>query len=272
MHVGIALWAMDQFATTGKDVLLEACVDSVAGARAAARAGAGRLELCDDLLEGGTTPSAGMIAAVREAVSIPLFVIVRPRGGDFVHDADEVDVMRRDVATARMLGADGVVIGSLTADGEIDHDAMARLIEVAHPLGVTCHRAFDAVRDQERALERLVALGVQRVLTSGAAPSASEGVARIRALVAQAAGRIHVMAGGGVTPANAGTIVRETGVRELHARAAVASPGRARWQAAELAIVKPPPPGGMRWATDEGVLRAILAEASAAARRPGGGA
>ena len=256
---------MAQSATFAGEVVLEACVDSVAGARAAAQAGAGRLELCDGLLEGGTTPSAGMIVAVREAVSIPVFAIVRPRGGDFVHDADELDVMRRDVAMARMLGADGVVIGSLTADGEIDRETTARLVEIARPLGVTFHRAFDAVRDQDAALEGLVALGVDRVLTSGAAPTAADGAPRIRELVARAAGRIRIMAGGGVSPANAAAIVRETGVRELHARAATALPGHSRWQSAELAIIKPPPPGGMRWGTDAGMLRAILAEARSAA-------
>src|SRR5690606_35596625 len=139
------------------------------------------------------TPSAGTIALARERLRIPLFVLVRPRGGDFLYDADEVDVMRRDIEVARSLGADGVVIGALTPDGRVDEQATRALIAAARPMRVTFHRAFDAVRDPREALETLVALGADRVLTAGGAPSALEGADALRRLVAQAAGRLVVL-------------------------------------------------------------------------------
>jgi copper homeostasis protein len=197
-------------------VLVEACVDSVASALAAERGGAGRVELCDNLFDGGTTPSAGMIAAVKAAVHIPVFVIVRPRGGGFVYEPDEFGVMRLDIEAARMLGADGVVLGALR-DGAIDGEQLEPLVAAAE-LPVTFHRAFDLVHDQERALETLIHLGVQRVLTSGGAPTALEGVERIAALSRRAAGQIAVMAGGGVREETVQEIVHRSGVSEVHVR------------------------------------------------------
>src|SRR5688572_33311307 len=141
-------------------VLVEACVDSVASALAAERGGAGRLELCDNLFDGGTTPSAGMIAAVRAAVRIPVFVIVRPRGGEFVYTQEEIGVMRLDVEAARMLGADGVVIGALTRETRVDVEQLGPLIDAAAKLPVTFHRAFDLAQNHEQALESLIHLGV----------------------------------------------------------------------------------------------------------------
>jgi copper homeostasis protein len=218
-------------------ILIEACVDSVASAAAAERGGAARIELCDALFDGGTTPSAGMIAAVKERVRIPVFVIVRPRGGGFVYADDEVDVMRRDVAAARRLGADGVVIGALGADARIDVRTTRSLVDAAGGLPVTFHRAFDLValadRDRDAALEALVEAGVARVLTSGGAPTAIEGADAIAALVARAAGRLTVLAGGGVREAHVAELVRRSGVREVHvrgtrlARTAMASPNGA---------------------------------------------
>jgi copper homeostasis protein len=197
-------------------VLVEACVDSVASALAAERGGAGRLELCDNLFDGGTTPSAGMIAAVKAAVRIPVFVIVRPRGGGFVYEPDELGVMRLDIEAARMLGADGIVVGALR-DGTIDRGHLEPLIAAAR-LPVTFHRAFDLVHDQERALETLIQLGVQRVLTSGGAATALEGVERIAALTRRAAGQIAIMAGGGVREETVQEIVHRSGVGEVHVR------------------------------------------------------
>jgi len=199
-------------------VLVEACVDTVASAIAAETGGAGRLELCDDLVEGGTTPSIGTISLVRERVTIPLFVIVRPRGGDFLYDADDLTVMRRDIDAARAAGADGVVIGALTADGRVDAELTRRLIESARPMAVTFHRAFDVVRDQDEALDTLLALGVDRVLTSGGAPTAIEGIPRLRQLVARAGDALAILAGGRIDASNAARIVAETGARELHVR------------------------------------------------------
>ncbi|HJQ21828.1 MAG TPA: copper homeostasis protein CutC [Gemmatimonadaceae bacterium] len=199
-------------------VLVEACVDSVVSAVAAERGGATRLELCASLADGGTTPSAGMLAAVKAAVRIPVFVIARPRGGAFVHSAEEIGVMRLDIEAARMLGADGVAAGVLTPNGRIDAEQLHALVAAAGNLPVTFHRAFDLVRDRDRALDTLIELGVKRVLTSGGAGTALEGVAGIATLVKRAAGRIEVMAGGGVREEHVQELVHRTGVREVHVR------------------------------------------------------
>lgn len=202
----------------GGSVLVEACVDSVESALAAERGGAGRLELCDALFDGGTTPSAGMIAACRERVAIPIFPIIRPRGGGFVYSEAEFDVMRRDIVAARALGVDGVVIGVLRPDGTI-HDEQTRvLVDAAGDLPVSFHRAFDFTPDLGPALDTLIASGVTRVLSSGGAPTAKEGIPRLASLVRQSQGRIVVMAGGGVREENLQSIVTGSGVREVHVR------------------------------------------------------
>lgn len=197
-------------------LLVEVAVATVGSAALAESAGAGRLELCADLVEGGVTPSVGMLMKVRERVRLPLFVLIRPRGGDFLFDGDEREVMLRDIAEAGARGADGVVIGALDPDGGVDEALTRRLAEAARPMAVTFHRAFDLVRDPARALETLIGLGIDRVLTSGQASSALLGSAAIAALAAQGAGRIIIMAGAGINEANAARIVRETGVREIH--------------------------------------------------------
>lgn len=202
------------------NVLVEACVDSVTSAVAAERAGARRLELCDNLSDGGTTPSAGMIAAVKAAVHIPVFVIVRPRGGGFVYTDAEIGVMRLDIEAARMLDADGVVVGALTREGRVDAARLRTLVDTAGRLPVTFHRAFDLVRDQNEALETLIQGRVARVLTSGGAKTAMDGVEAIGALVRRAAGQITVMAGGGVREETVREIVDRAKVTEVHVRAA----------------------------------------------------
>ena len=176
------------------------------------------MELCDALFDGGTTPSAGMIAACKAAVSIPVFVMIRPRGGGFVYSDEERDVMRRDVVVARELGADGVVIGGLRPDGAVDLALVRSLVEAAHALPVTFHRAFDVTPDFEASLESLIDAGVQRVLTSGGALTASDGVTTLAKLVRQAGSRLVVMAGGGIREENVRTVVSMSGVREVHAR------------------------------------------------------
>jgi copper homeostasis protein len=201
-----------------RHVLVEACVETVDGARAAETGGAGRIELCAGLIEGGTTPSAGAITQARERIAIPLFVIVRPRGGDFVYSDDDLAVMRRDIASAASAGADGVVIGALTSAGRVDSAIVRELVELARPMQVTFHRAFDVTRDFADSLEALVDAGVDRVLTSGGAATAVEGIATLASLVRQAGNRIVVMAGGRITESTAAQIVRETGVREIHVR------------------------------------------------------
>ena len=195
---------------------IEICIDSVEGAVAAAKGGADRVELCDNLLEGGTTPSAGAIKRARALAEIGLMVIIRPRGGDFLYSQPEFEVMREDVRMAKEFGADGVVIGCLRADGRVDPERTARLIEDARPLSVTFHRAFDVCVDPCEALEDLVQLGVDRVLTSGQEASAYEGMDLIAALQKQAAGRIIIMPGGGLTPRNFRKIVETTEVTEVH--------------------------------------------------------
>jgi copper homeostasis protein len=199
-------------------VLIEACVDSVPSAVAAEAGGAGRVELCDNLIEGGTTPSAGTIEDCRSRLRIPVFVMIRPRGGDFLYSDVEYDVMRRDIAHARALGAHGVVLGLLDRDGAVDVARTRALVDAARPLPVTFHRAFDVSRDPAAALDALIGLGVERVLTSGQAPTASEGAELIAEMVRRAAGRIGILPGGGLNENNVAGLVARTGVREVHVR------------------------------------------------------
>lgn len=201
-------------------MLVEACVDAIDAALEAERGGAGRIELCGELLQGGVTPSAGLIGAVRERLTIPVFVLIRPRTGDFLYSPNERDVMRRDIVLAKSLGVDGVVIGALTATGDVDVDVIRELIEVARPMKVTFHRAFDFARDQDAAFAALMAVGVDRVLTSGGAATALEGASVLATLVERGGTAITVLAGGSITSANAADVVRMSGVKEVHVRAA----------------------------------------------------
>jgi copper homeostasis protein len=197
-------------------LIYEICVDSVAGVRAAKAAGAHRVELCGDLLEGGTTPSRGMIRQARMIAGIGLQVIIRPRGGDFLFDDDEFAVMQDDIDTAKAEGADGVVIGLLTPEGVVDRARTRELIAQARPLSVTFHRAFDMTRDPFEALETLVGLGVDRVLTSGQEASVLEGLPLIAELMRRAGDRIIIMPGGGITTRNVDRIVTAAQPREIH--------------------------------------------------------
>ena len=197
-------------------MIYEICVDSVDGVRAARTAGANRVELCADLLEGGITPSRGMIRGARSVDDIGLHVIIRPRGGDFLFDDDEFAVMEADIDTAKAEGADGVVIGLLTADAVIDAERTRRLIERARPLAITFHRAFDMTADPFAALETLIELGVHRVLTSGQQESVLEGLPLIAELVQCAGDRIIVMPGGGITARNVQRIIASAQPAEIH--------------------------------------------------------
>ena len=197
-------------------MIYEICIDSVAGARAASEAGADRVELCAALIEGGITPSRGLIRRARAIPKIKLQVMIRPRGGDFLFNDDEFAEMEFDIDTAKSEGADGVVIGLLKADGRIDAERSRALIERAKPLSVTFHRAFDMTPDPFEALETLIGLGVHRVLTSGQEPSVLEGLPLISELVKRADSKITIMPGGGITARNIERIIATAKPKELH--------------------------------------------------------
>lgn len=196
--------------------LIEGCVDCLPSAVAAARGGADRLELCANLSIGGTTPSRALLRQVKEACPIPVNVLIRPRFGDFLYDAWELDQMAEDIAACRDLGADGAVIGVLTPEGDLDVPAMKRLMEAAGDMEITLHRAFDMARDPLETLERAVELGCTTILTSGQAADALSGADILAELVRRAAGRIHIMAGSGVRKDNIRVIYEKTGVRAYH--------------------------------------------------------
>ncbi len=200
-------------------ITLEICATSVASCIAAQEGGAQRIELCDNLLEGGTTPSYGTIAMAREKVQIALYPIIRPRGGDFLYDGLEFEVMKRDITLCKQLGCDGVVIGILTADGRVDKERCRILTELAWPMGVTFHRAFDMTADPMQALEDILDIGCERILTSGQRNTAVEGIPLLKTLVQAAQERIIIMAGSGVRSHNIATLVKETGATEYHTTA-----------------------------------------------------
>jgi copper homeostasis protein len=198
--------------------LVEAAVETLEAALAAERAGADRIELCVNLDDGGTTPSTGLTAAVIDATKLPVFVLIRPRAGDFVYSDEEIDLMLREVETAGIIGVAGIVTGALRSDHTVDAAQTRALIEAAGGLPVTFHRAFDSTIDVADAVEQLVDLGVTRVLTSGGAPTALDGADVIAALVNQARDRISIIAGGGIREHNVRDVIRRTRVREVHAR------------------------------------------------------
>lgn len=196
-------------------MIIEVCAFSLAASLVAQEAGAGRIELCGGFSEGGTTPSAGLIQLVRQQLHIPIYVMIRPRGGDFLYDSTELAVMQADIDLAKQLRADGIVLGLLNADGTVDETNTAALVERAKPLGVTFHRAFDMTRDPAEALEAVIRTGAERILTSGQQPTAMAGLSLLAELVAQANGRIEIMAGAGVNAHNAEQL-RAVGVDALH--------------------------------------------------------
>lgn len=199
--------------------VLEVCVGSVSGAVAARNGGAVRVELCAALEVGGVTPSIGLVREVRKVEGLALHVLIRPRGGDFNYDAGEVAVMEQDIAALRRCGVDGVVIGALTPDGDVDVAVCRRLVAAAGSMHVTFHRAFDVCRSPMQALEDIIALGCDRLLTSGQQATAEAGVPLLRQLVEVAAGRLRIMPGCGVKSSNAAVILDACGAEEIHASA-----------------------------------------------------
>lgn len=204
-------------------ILKEACVGNYLEAKRACELGANRIELCDNLKEGGTTPSLGTIMMTKRALNIPIFVIIRPRGGNFVFDEDEIKIMEKDVEICKSLNVDGVVIGALTEDDKIDESTIKRLIDRAGDMKITFHMAFDSIEDKKSALDRLVELKIDRVLTKGGLQSAMDNLDTLKELVDYSNDRIAILAGGGVTKENYMDIVNKTGVKEVHGTKIVGS-------------------------------------------------
>ena len=197
-------------------IKVEICVGDVASALAAAAGGADRVELCDNLAVGGTTPSAGTIAESCRRLSIPVQVLIRPRAGDFVYSEPEIAVMRHDIEIAKTLGAAGIVLGVLEPEGAIDQATTEALIALARPLSITFHKAFDQTPAPLEALDTLIEMGVERVLTSGGRPTALEGAETLSQLVDRARGRITIMAGGRLDFVNLETVIRRSRITEVH--------------------------------------------------------
>jgi copper homeostasis protein len=194
---------------------------TIEGCVLAQNAGAHRIELCDNPGEGGTTPSYGFIKAAREKLSIPLYPIIRPRGGDFFYSDDEFDIMRADVLICKDLRCDGVIIGILNSNGNVDTKRCKELVDLAYPMGVTFHRAFDRTNGAFAAMEDIIAIGCERILTSGQRTNAMDGTGLIAALIKQAKGRIIIMPGSGVRSDNIAAIAEKTGAVEFHSSARI---------------------------------------------------
>ena len=198
------------------DYRLEICVDTVESAIEAQYAGADRVEFCDNLIEGGTTPSYGSVVSARNNLNIGLHVIIRPRGGDFLYSDLEYDIMRRDIEICGESGVDGIVTGILLPGGNIDVDRTAKLFEFAYPMSTTFHRAFDMCNDPVQGLEDVISAGAERLLTSGMKNKAQDGIELIRQLVIQSGDRLLIMPGGGIDETNAALILTATKAREIH--------------------------------------------------------
>jgi copper homeostasis protein len=220
-------------------MIIEACVNSAISAIEAQKGGADRVELCENLHDGGTTPSSGTISFARKELTIGLFVMIRPRGGDFLYSNDEFEIMKEDVCVAKALGADGVVFGILKPDGTIDRERMKILIELAHPMRVTCHRAFDMTVNPFKAMEELIKLGVERILTSGQKPTAMEGSILIKELIERSDGRITIMPGSGVKEHNVVALIRATGAREVHVHLDKQKPSEMTFKQTSVYMGKP---------------------------------
>ncbi|MFN3651989.1 MAG: copper homeostasis protein CutC [Armatimonadota bacterium] len=203
---------------------LEVCAFNVQSCVIAQRAGAARIELCDNPIEGGTTPSYGTVRRARERVDIALYPIIRPRSGNYFYDEDELEIIRRDIEACKELGCNGISVGVATIDAEIDTERLKRIVEWATPMGVTCNRVFDGAPDLFQALEEVIRCGCERVLTSGGKSSAPEAGEILARLVQQAGDRISVMPGAGVKSSNLARLRRECGAREYHASARTIAP------------------------------------------------
>lgn len=210
--------------------IIEIATSDFVSSQAAVMGGADRIELCDNLSEGGTTQSYGTIKLCREKLPVALFPIIRPRGGDFFYSADEYEVMLHDVKMCKDLGCDGVVIGLLNADGSVDINRTKKLVDLAYPMEVTFHRAFDRCLDPFEALEQLIAIGCTRILTSGQRPAAPDGAELIAELIKKAEDRIVIMPGSGVRKENIRSLAEKTGAVEFHSSLRAKVEGRMQYR------------------------------------------
>lgn len=214
--------------------ILEIIAFNIESCRIIEQAGAHRIELCDNPSDGGTTPSAGMIRRAKKTVSIPVFPIIRPRGGDFLYNDDEYAIMQEDVLLCRNAGCDGIVTGLLQADGTVDKKRMAKLVDLAYPMDVSFHRAFDRTSDPLQALEDIIETGCTRILTSGHQKTAPEGTALLGELVEKAGDRIIIMPGSGIRSDNIRQLAQQTGAAEFHSSARTITSSRMSFTHPEL--------------------------------------
>ena len=236
---------------------VEVCAYSLESCLTAQTAGAGRIELCGGRAEGGTTPSAGLIQLARQHLTIPLYIMIRPRGGDFLYTVTELAVMKADIEIAKTMGADGIVLGLLQVDGRVDANRTRQLVELAYPLPVTFHRAFDMTRDPLEALDAVIQTGVVRILTSGQQPTAEAGLPLLRQLVQQAAGQIEIMAGAGVNATNARALV-EAGVDALHLSGSITHDSPMAYRQPAVSMASAVPGEYDRLEADEAKIRSVI--------------
>lgn len=233
--------------------ILEVCAFNIQSCLIAEAAGAARVELCDNPVEGGTMPSYGTIRQVREKISIKLYPIVRPRSGNYFYDDNEFEIIKKDIEICKQLGCDGISVGVQTITGEIDTARLSELVELAYPMGVTCNRAFDATPDPFKALEDIINSGCERILTSGQKSAAPDAAELLSKLVTLAGERISIMPGAGVRSSNLKKLVEETGAKEYHSSARVAIPNPLLFQNSQILDY------GSVYVADETELRAMLA-------------
>lgn len=215
-------------------MILEVIAFTIDSCKLIEKAGGGRIELCANPLEGGTTVSYGMMKAARESVSIPVFPIIRPRGGNFLYNGEEYAIMKEDIRVCRDLGMDGVVIGLLDKSGRIDRDRTSRLVELAYPMEVTFHRAFDHVREPLTAMEDIISAGCTRILTSGGADTAVKGMGNLQEWVKAADDRIIILPGSGIRSGNIRQLAEATGLTEFHSSARTALQSCMEWTNEQL--------------------------------------
>ena len=243
--------------------ILEVCAFTIQSCVIAERAGAARVELCDNPVEGGTTPSWGLIRQARERLSIALYPIIRPRAGNFLYDEEEIEIMRQDIRICRELGCEGISVGVSHIDSTINQDMMKRIVEWAGPMGVTCHRVFDGTPDPYEALEAVIASGCERILTSGMKAAAPDAGPLLRELVKQAGNRIVIMPGAGVKSGNIRRLAEETGATEFHSSARVIAPNPLTYVNREVSDY------GNVYIADEAEVRAMVDNLDAVNSHPG---